>query len=169
MSLCRQIFIPLSPLLLKLVFTLNLSYAKLCSSCNNNLNHNTPGVKKWPRPKKALLKRSEIELGSQDLLLLIGLKNMTSLQNIVISGAQGLLMLMGSKFFKDDQAAKHLDERTMFCSLVIFIKNFDAVNIRRPWAPEIIMFCSEVMMIKLLKAGDISRSLWFHFFSTRLF
>ena len=34
---------------------------------------------------------------------------MNSLQNIVISGAQGLLMLMGSKIFdKDDQAAKHL-------------------------------------------------------------
>ena len=46
-------------------------------------------------------------MGSQGLLLLIGLKIliiMTSLQNIVISGAQGLLMLIGSK---DDQATKH--------------------------------------------------------------
>ena len=47
----------------------------------------------------------------QCFLLLIGLKvlvMMNSLQNIVISGAQGLLMLMGSKYFfdKDDQAAK---------------------------------------------------------------
>ena len=36
----------------------------------------------------------------------------------------------------------------MFCVLVIFIKNFDPINIRRPWAPEITMFCSKVMMIK---------------------
>ena len=38
-------------------------------------------------------------MGGQGLLLLIGLKIliiMTSLQNIVILGAQGLLMLMGS-------------------------------------------------------------------------
>ena len=40
-------------------------------------------------------------MGGQCLLVLIGLKvlvMMTSLQNIVISGAQGLLMLMESKF-----------------------------------------------------------------------
>ena len=40
-------------------------------------------------------------MGSQGLLLLIGLKVliiMTSLQSIVTSGAQGLLMLMESKF-----------------------------------------------------------------------
>ena len=46
------------------------------------------------------------------VLVLIGLKvlvMMNSLQNIVISGAQeGLVMLMGSKFYdKDDQATKH--------------------------------------------------------------
>ena len=48
-------------------------------------------------------------MGGQCLLVLIGLKvlvMMNSLQNIIISGDQGLLMLMGSKFFdKDDQAA----------------------------------------------------------------
>ena len=42
---------------------------------------------------------------------LIGFKVLvmtTSLQNIVISGAQGFLILMGSNFFdKDDQAAKY--------------------------------------------------------------
>ena len=36
----------------------------------------------------------------------------------------------------------------MFCGLVIFIKNFDPINIRRPCAHKITMFCSEVMMIK---------------------
>ena len=37
----------------------------------------------------------------------------------------------------------------MFCGLVIFIKNFDPINIRKPRAPKITMFCSEVMMIKI--------------------
>ena len=72
----------------------------------------------------------------------------------------------GIKIFdKDDQAAKHysikeqcfaawsslskiLIKRIMFCGLVIFIKNFDPINIRRPCAHKITMFCSEVMMIK---------------------
>ena len=45
-------------------------------------------------------------MGSQGLLLFIGLKVliiMTSLQNIVILGAQGLI----DGIDKDDQAAKH--------------------------------------------------------------
>ena len=56
----------------------------------------------------------------------------------------------GIKIFdKDDQAAKHCYRyRIMFCGLVIFIKNFDPINIRRPCAHKITMFCSEVMMIK---------------------
>ena len=38
----------------------------------------------------------------------------------------------GIKFFdKDDQATIHYDKRTVFCSPVIFIKNFDPINIRR--------------------------------------
>ena len=48
---------------------------------------------------------------------MIGLKvfgMMNSLQNIVISGAQGLLMLMGLKIFdKDDQAAKHYNKNSV--------------------------------------------------------
>ena len=37
------------------------------------------------------------------------------------------------KFFdKDDQAAKHCSSILMFCGLVIFIKNFHPINIRRP-------------------------------------
>ena len=63
---------------------------------NKYLNKNNLGVKKErPRTKKGLLK------SQNGLLLLIGIKIliiMTSLQNIVILGAQGLLMLMGSKF-----------------------------------------------------------------------
>ena len=55
-------------------------------------------LKKQPSTK--LLKRCEIKMGGQGLLLLIHLKilvMMTSLQNTVIVGAQGLLMSMGSK------------------------------------------------------------------------
>ena len=72
-------------------------------------------------------------MDSQGLLVLIGLKvlvMMTSLQNVIISGAQGLLMLIGSKCLTRLQNIKK--KRIMFCSLVIFIKNFDPINIRRP-------------------------------------
>ena len=72
----------------------------------------------------------------QGLLILIGLKvlvMMTSLQNIVISGAQGLLMLTGLLFLKKMTRPQNIkSKRTMFCGLVIFIKNFDPINIRRP-------------------------------------
>ena len=39
----------------------------------------------------------------------------------------------GIKIFdKDEQATKHHSVILMFCSLVIFIKNFDPINIRMP-------------------------------------
>ena len=56
-------------------------------------------------------------MGGQSLLLLIGLKIliiMTSLQNIVILGAQGLLIDEIKIFNKDDQAAKHCSFILMF-------------------------------------------------------
>ena len=66
-----------------------------------NLTMNTPGVWKGGQElKHASLKKLWNQMGSHDLLVLIGLKvlvMMTSLQNIFISGVQGLLMLMGSK------------------------------------------------------------------------
>ena len=62
-------------------------------------NQKHPGVKKeWPRTKTGL---AEKDMKCQCLLILIGLKvlvMMNSLQNIIISGAQGLLMVMGSNF-----------------------------------------------------------------------
>ena len=67
----------------------------------NYLIKNTQGVKKErPRTKQALLKKMWNQIDRQCLLVLIGLKVlvMNSLQNIVISGAQGLLLLMGSNF-----------------------------------------------------------------------
>ena len=65
-------------------------------------------------------------MGGQGLLLLIGLKIliiMISHQNIVILGAQDLLILMRSKMFEEvDQAAKHCSFILIFCILVIFIR-----------------------------------------------
>ena len=61
------------------------------------------------RANKALLKRCEIKMGGQGLLLLIELKFliiMASLQNSVISGAQGPWCWWDQNFDKDDQAAK---------------------------------------------------------------
>ena len=58
---------------------------------------------------------------------------MTSLQNIVILGAQGLLMLMGSKLLVkiSYQATKHCSFVFMFCSLVIFkLKKIDPIASR---------------------------------------
>ena len=63
-----------------------------------NLSKNAPGEQ--PGTKYALLKMMWNQMGSQGPLLLIGIEvlvMMNSLQNIVISYAQGL-MLMGSKF-----------------------------------------------------------------------
>ena len=94
-------------------------------------------------------------MGSQGLLVLIGLKilvMMTSRQIIVISGAQGLLMLMESKFVIKMTRLQNIKiKRTIFCDLVIFLKKFDPINIRRLWAPEITVVCSEVIMTKPLK------------------
>ena len=51
----------------------------------------------------------------------------------------------------NDQATKHCSFSLMSCDLVIFIKNFDPISIRRPLAPNITMFCSEVIMTKNFK------------------
>ena len=73
-------------------------------------------------------------------------------------------------FDKDDQAAKHYSFILTFCGLVIFIKHFDPINIRRPWAPEITMFCSEIIITKAFKPIKTRRH-WspidFTYFSAR--
>ena len=59
--------------------------------------------------QKALLKRCKIKMGGQGLMLFTGLKlkvMMTSLHNIVISGAKGYLIDWIKTFDKDDRAAK---------------------------------------------------------------
>ena len=52
---------------------------------------------------------------------------MNSLQNIVISGAQGLLMLMGSKFLMKMTRPQNIKIKTVF--LGIFIKNFNPITL----------------------------------------
>ena len=135
---------------------------------------NTPGVKKGrPRTKQALLKKMWNQMGGQCLLVLIGLKvlvMMNSLQNIVISGAQGLLMLMGTKFLIKMTRPQNTVFYLNVCGLIIFIKNFDPINIRRPWAPEITMFCSEFIMTKTFKPIKTRRHwlpIWFHIFFSK--
>ena len=110
-------------------------------------------------------------MGGQCLLVLIGLKAlfmMNSLRNIVISVAQGLLMLLGSKFLI--KMTRPQDKRIVFCGLDIFIKTFDPINIRRPWASEITMFCSKFIMTKTFKSIKTRKHwspVWFHIFSAR--
>ena len=58
----------------------------------------------------------------------------------------------------------------VFCSLVIFIKKFDPINIRRPWAPAITMFCSEFIVTKTftsIKARRPWPPIWFHTFLSK--
>ena len=93
---------------------------------------------------------------------------------IVIPGAQGLLMSLGSKCLMKMTRPQNIKiKRTMFCSLVIIIKTFDPINIRRPWAPEITIFCSEVTRSKLpnlSKSGGLGCfSSWPPFFTPGVF
>ena len=51
----------------------------------------------------------------------------------------------------------------IFCGLVIVIKTFNLINIRRSWGPKITFFCSEVIIIKTL--NPIKTGYFFTFFS----
>ena len=90
-----------------------------------------PGLKyEQPRTKTGI---AEKDVKSNGWPMPPSFDRFESFGHDVILGAHGFPMLMGSKIFdKDDQAVKHYDKRTMFCSLVIFINNFDPINIRRP-------------------------------------
>ena len=71
-------------------------------------------------------------MGGQGLVLLIGLKIMiimTSLQNIVILGAQGLLM--GSKFLIKMTRPQNIKMNNVLQPGHLY-QNFDSINIRRP-------------------------------------
>ena len=114
-----------------------------------------------PSTKKALFKRCEIKIGSQGLLLLIGLKvlvMMTSLQNL-------FWLLKASWCWWDQTFWKRWPGSKMLNSLVIFIKNFDP---RRPWAPKITIFCSEVIMTRTFKPIK-SRRPWLPILISHLF
>ena len=76
---------------------------------------------------------------------------MTSLQNVILC-AEGLLLLLGSKFLIQMTKLQNIKiKRTMFCNLVIFIKNFDLIHIKRPWTPKITISCSEIIVTKTFK------------------
>ena len=87
---------------------------------------------------------------------------MTLLYNIVILAAQGLWMLMRSKYFIKMTRPQNIKiTKARVCSWVIFINNFKFNNIRRPWAPKISLFCSELIMIKTFKPGGLGCPLLF--------
>ena len=80
---------------------------------------------------KDLVEKSKSS-GQPGLLLSIDFKvviMMNSLQNIVILGPQGLLMLMVSKFLiKMTRPQKLFLFMLIFCELVIFIKNIGGLE-----------------------------------------
>ena len=114
----------------------------------NFLKHEVKPKPKYPSCKKGMAKyhveKIWNQLGSQGHLLLIGiivLVIITSVENIIISGAQGLIMLMRSKpFIRITRLQNIVLFILMLCGLVIFIKNSDPINTRNPWAPEITIF-----------------------------
>ena len=117
----------------------------------NSLKKEVKSKPKHPgcKNKSGLGEKDVRSNGQPRPLLLIGTKvlvMMMLLQNNVILGVQGLLMWRGSKFvIKMTRLQRIVLSILMFCSLIIFIKTFDPINIRRPWALEITMFCSDVI------------------------
>ena len=58
-------------------------------------------------------------------------------------------MLMGYKFLiKLTRPQNIIPLIYCFVAWSSFIKNFDSVNIRKPWAPDILKFFSKVIMTK---------------------
>ena len=98
---------------------------------------NIPGVKKeWPRTKIGLAEK-DVKLNGQ--LMPPGFDRFESFGHDELTEKCCYFRCLrppdvdGIKSFdKDDQAAKHFSFILMFCSLVIFIKNLDPINIRSP-------------------------------------
>ena len=112
--------------------------------------------------------------GSQCLLVLTSLKvlvMMNSLHNIVISVAQRLLMLMGSKVLIKMTRPQNIKIKNSVLWPDHLYQKYDPINIRRPWAPEITMFCSEFIMTKTFKSIKTRRHwppIWFHIFFSKV-
>ena len=78
---------------------------------------------------------------------------MTSLQIIVISDAQGLLMLMGLKFLTKMTRLQTIKiKSTLFCGFVILIKFFYLIDINRPWET---LCCSKGIMTKSFNQSNL--------------
>ena len=131
------------------VYRLRYEYCHACA-CKCNLNKNIPAIKKErPRAKKALFKtwnrNGRPRPPAFDKTKIFDHHDLTAKHCYF-----GCLRSPdGTKLLIKMTRWKTLRWKTMFCSLVIFIKNFDPINIKRPWAPEITMFGGEVMMIKI--------------------
>ena len=113
-------------------------------------------------------------MGSQGLLRLIELKIliiMTSLQNIVITGAQlqGLLMLMGSKFLIKMIRPQNIKMKEQCFVAWSSLSKILSHQHQETLSTEITKFCSEVMMIKIFKQEALAAHFDFISFSTRLF
>ena len=85
----------------------------------------------WPRTKTGLAEKDVKSNGRPmppgfDRLESFGHDELTAKH--VISGTQGLLMSMGSKFLIKMTRPQNTVFILMFCVLVIFIKNFDPMS-----------------------------------------
>ena len=94
---------------------------------------------------------------------------MTSLENLVISGAQSLPDVDGIKILiKMNWPQITVFYLNVFCALVIFIKNVDPINI---WRPEITIFCrghQDQNFYTYQKQGDWP-PIWFHIYFNKAF
>ena len=86
--------------------------------------------------------------------------------------SQGLLLLIKLKIFdNDDKATKHSERKRTFCGLVIIIKNFDFTSSRRPWRPIRFHVFSSWPFLGLDATSFTPGVFWlrFHFFFRKLY
>ena len=101
--------------------------------------------------KRPCWKRYEIEISGQGLLLLIVRSWWPHCKALLfwILKVSWCWIVDRIKFLKKMARSQNIKiKRTLLCGLVIFIKNFDPINIKRSWGPEIIVLFSEVSMTK---------------------
>ena len=103
------------------------------------LSQNTPGACSYERkqPRKRLVEKDVNQNGRPwppafDRIKSFDHHDLTAKLVALLFGCSRSPDVDEIKIFdKDDQAAKHCFFILMFCGLVMFIKNFDLINIRR--------------------------------------
>ena len=144
-----------------LLATLKLTTLHVFASTNSYFSKNVKYKQKhlrckkeWPRTKRALLKKMWNQIGRPRPPAFDRIKNFDHhdlTAKHCYSGAQDLLMLMGSKFLIKMNALRpghlyqkfwsHQHQETlstwiiMFCSEVMMIEIFNPIKSRRPWPP----------------------------------